>query len=146
MARVDYYAIEQGIEEVLKDDPNLVDVAILIEPAALVERGNTVAIYPDRRSAPADDQVISAGRRTRLMLRFSIWCYSDGLERESVLKARDDFVGRVELALMDDPTLRGTVEESWLDGGEFDTPQELDSGFALGAEVGLVCRVDAVLP
>lgn len=144
MARVDYFAIEQAIQQVLLADEDLRDrVTVLVEAGVTPEREPLVVIHLDRREAPANLQTLSAGTTTHLRLRFSILCYSYALEVAELMRLRDDLTGKVEVALMRNPTFNGAVELSWLEGGEFETPAKSDEGFAMWAEVALVADVTA---
>ncbi len=146
MARVDYYAIEQGIETLLKADTDLSEANIAIEEELTFQRGDTILIYLDRRDAPAEEQTLSAGTRTRLLVTFSIWCFHFGMsKKQDVLERRDDLIGNTEIALMQDRTLSGTVETSWLVGGEFQTgPNPEGKGYGSGGEIQLVADVNAI--
>lgn len=142
MARVDYYAIELAIQTILQSAPSLSGVVVTVEEELLFGAEITpwVGIYLDRRDAPANLQSLSAGQRTRFLLRFSVWCWEFSLE--SVAKAiqlRDDLLGKVEIVLMDNRTLNGTVNKSWLEGGEMPSARlPGGSGWVSGGEIVLV--------
>lgn len=121
-------------------------VTVLLEQEVVFERGNVVVIYLDRRDSEAT-QVIAAGTRHRYDLQFSIWCFHFALDITLSLDQRDDLVGNVEIALMKDRTLQGTVDDSDLAGGEFlngRTPEEGGGLFFAGAEVRLVAQAVAI--
>jgi hypothetical protein len=149
MARVDYYAIEQAIRDQLAGHPLLAGVTVTIEEELLfgAEQTPWVCVYLDRRDAPADRQRLAAGRQTQFLLRFSIWCWQYSLEGVSrAIQLRDDLVGAVEIALMSDRTLGGTVATSWLEGGELPSARLPDgSGWISGGEVVLIADVAATL-
>ena len=147
MARVDYFGIEEAIKTVLEANAALAGVQVGIEEelpfTAAVDP--QVEIYLERRDAP-ELQPLAGGQRTRFLVRFSIWCY--GVSLDSIAKAcevRDDLIGAVELALMADRTLGGTVNASWLEGGAFDTKETpgASSGFGMGGEIILMADVKA---
>ena len=146
MARVDYYAIELAIQTLLQGATSLSGVMVTVEEELLFGAETTpwVGIYLDRRDAPADLQGLSAGQRTRFLLRFSIWAWEYSLE--SVAKAiqlRDDLLGKVEIVLMGNRTLDGTVNKCWLEGGEMPSARlPGGSGWVSGGEIVLVA--DAV--
>mgnify|MGYP001566743466 FL=1 len=146
MARINYYNIEAQIKAVLDADANLTGTTILVEEEIAVQRGNIVGIYLDDRSAPSDLQSISAGTRTRLYVQFSIWCWHFGIgrDRRPAMQARDDLVGKVEIALMGNRNLNDTVNTSWLEGGEFISgPDPTGDQFMSGAQVRLTVDVTA---
>ena len=146
MARINYFNIETQIKAVLDADANLTGTTILVEEEIAVQRGNVVGIYLDDRSAPADLQSISAGTRTRLLVQFSIWCWHFGIgrDRRPAMQARDDLVGKVEIALMGNRNLNSTVNTSWLEGGEFISgPDPTGDQFMSGAQVRLTVDVTA---
>ena len=145
MARVDYFGIEAAIQDILQADANLSGVQVLVEPAMVHQEGDVVAIYVDRRSAPADLQTISAGTRTRFLVSFSLWCYHMNLDVPTALQKRDDLMGKVEVALMAvNRNLNSTVNMSWLEGGEFLNGQsENNDIFMAGGEIQLIADVTA---
>lgn len=144
MARLDYYAVEEGIREVLSADADLEDVRIEIETDVEMapDGGGAVYVYLDRRDAPASEQRLAAGTRTDFLLRFALWCLDCDFESVAAAsRRRDDLLGKVEVALMRDRSLNGTVDASWLEGGEFLTMQE--QGFISGGEIILIAKAKA---
>lgn len=142
MSRVDYYNIEDQIRSVLAADSDLSGVTILVEEEISAQRGNVVAIYLDDRSAPDSLQGLSAGQRTRFLIRFTIWCFHFGISRDrrAVMEQRDDLVGKVEIALMKNRNLNNSVVTSWLSGGEFISgPDPTGKQFMVGASITLEC-------
>ena len=139
MARVDYWSIEEKISELLLDTEGLEDINVLIEEELTLQRGPTVAVYLDRRDAPAGLQSASGGQRTRFEIRFSIWCYEFHLDMQTAIKLRDELLGRVEVALIKNSTLGGTVAGAWIEGGEFQNAKNPGgTGFFSGGEIVLV--------
>lgn len=146
MARVDYYDLEVGLKEALQDDSNLGDINIGIEQEVVAEPKDTVLIYLEGRSAPADLQTLAAGTSTRFLVELSVWCYAYSIESvEIAARRRDDLVGKVELALMRKRDLFNRVNALWLDGGDFDTANIAGEtpGFMSGAEIKVVVDVKA---
>lgn len=148
MARADYYAVESAIKTLLDADSTLTGVQVGIEEelAFGASTAGQVEIYLERRDAPADLQALRAGQTTRFLVRLSLWCY--GFSIESVAKAcqlRDDLMGKVEVALMANRTLSGSVNKFYLDGGEFDN-QESPSpahGFGMGGSIIVIADLTA---
>ena len=144
MARCDYYAIENAIATILRADATLAGVSVIVEDEVAVQRGSIIGIYLDDRDAPMDLQAIAAGTRTRFNINFSIWCWHFGVGRDRtvVMQQRDDLLGKVEIALMNNRTLSNTVTMSWLNGGEFISgPDPTGNQFMSGAQIRLT--VDA---
>ena len=141
MARIDYFAIEEVIKTQLTGDSTLVGVSVHVEDELTMARGKHVFISLERRDAP-DEQAIAAGTQTRFQIRFSLKCFDFGLDRRGALEARDDLLGKVEVALMKDRTFSGAVAMSWLAGGEFESGQGTD-GFFAAAEVVLIADARA---
>ena len=133
------------IKNVLDDDASVV-ADVIIEEELSVQRNNVVGIYLDDRIAPEGDQSLSSGTRTRFQVRFSIWCWHFGIgpDRRPVMEQRDDLLGNVEIALMNNRSLNSTVETSWIEGGEFMSGPDPDSNqFMAGAQIILVADVTA---
>jgi hypothetical protein len=145
--RVNYYAIERAVQEILTKDDELANVRVTIEEELLfgAEATPWVGIYLDSREAPANRQRISAGRSTLYLVRLALWCWQYSLE--SVAKAielRDDLVGKVEVVLMRHRTLKETVHMSWLEGGELPSARVPErTAWMSGGEIRLVAQVEA---
>lgn len=147
MARVDYSTIEDAIETVLKADANLAGVTYLVEEELVMGTGDIVGIYLEDRNAPEAMQSVSAGKRTRFLIRFSVWCWHFGIakNKRTVMKKRDDLLGKVEIALMGNRNLNNTVNTSWLEGGEFESGKdEAGRQFMSGGQIILTADATAV--
>ena len=150
MARADYHAIGQAIKDVIEADEglrrNFPTLKVHVQKALTFGKSPQVVIYLMRREAPADEQNISAGTETRFLVRFSVWCFATDLGGlDEAEEKRDDLMGYVELALMDNRQLNGTVGVIWLDGGEFENPETGGTGFTSGGEIQVVARVTATI-
>lgn len=145
MARADYFAVLEAIEAQLKADEDLAEATILVEEDLSFQSGDTVIIYLERRSAPANQQGLSAGKRTRFLVEVSVWCYHFGLEARPAMKNRDDLMGRVEIALMRDRTLRGMVDSFYIDGGSFNYGRTEGGLYMAGAEVRIVADLISIV-
>jgi hypothetical protein len=147
VARADYYAIAEAVKAALEADGDLTGVRITIEEELLfgAEATPWVGIYLDRRDAPVGSQRINAGQSTIYLLRFAIWCWEYSLEGVAkAIQLRDDLVGKVEVALMRERTLRGAARMSWLEGGELPSAKiPGQSGWASGGEIRLVAEAEA---
>jgi hypothetical protein len=57
-------------------------------------------------------------------------------------RARDDLIGRVEIALMENRTLNDKARGLWLEGGLFDNAKDEDRGsFISAGEVRVILEV-----
>jgi len=142
VGRADYWAIREGIKEVLEADTSLAGATFLIEAEVLFspERCPYGIVYLNRRTAQPGEQRISAGTRIDFTSHFSIWCAHYSFESlPKAVELRDDFIGTVEVALMKNRTLNGTVRDSWLDGGDFFDTADEKSFIAIG-EIRLVAK------
>lgn len=120
MARLNYYAIEEEIAEILRSDPDTKDCHIAVEGEMTFQSGMApyIGIYLDRRD-PHSDQPLDAGQSTRYVLRFSLWCFAVSFEEvRQAIEARDDIISKVEKVLMAHRTLGDTVDTSYLLGGD----------------------------
>lgn len=154
MATVNWYTIEKAVRDLLRADVTLEatpDVfPVFIEDDflhGLTDVGASVVIYAERR-APHPDQSISMGKRTRYLGRLSIWVRGYHVESmEQACALRDDALGKVEAALMKDRTLGGTVDTSWLEGGEMLSARNQQLGaYLASAEVALAVDVQTINP
>ncbi len=146
MSRIDYFLIEEKIKQQLEADDELnTDVSeILIEEELTFQRGKIIGIYLDRRDAAPENQTLSFATRIRFELRFNIWVFAWHLEVREAIHLRDDLLGKVELVLMADRSLQGSVTSSWISGGEFDNGQD-GGGFYSGASIELIADKTAVV-
>lgn len=102
-------------------------------------------VYLVSRTAPADQQALVAGLKTRFLLRFEIWSWRFSMDLAEAFRLRDELLGLVEVGLMTDPYLGQTCNCSWLEGGEMlraQDPQKLGRFFA-GASTVLIADVVA---
>ncbi len=146
MARVDYFNIEEKIKQQLEanDEINTDVSAIIIEEELTFQRGKIIGIYLERRDAPPENQTLSFATRIRFELKFNIWVFAWHLEIREAIHLRDDLLGKVELVLMADRSLQGSVGSSWISGGEFDNGIG-ESGFYSGASIELLADTTAVI-
>lgn len=141
---VDYNAIENAIERIIKEDPEFGDVSVLVEEELTMQSGSVVFIYLDRDDNPEGMQGLTAGTRDRKQITFSIWCCHLGLDRRDALQRRNWLKARVETALMRNRSLLDTVEVSWSPGGEF-LSARVESGFMCAAMINLICETVAIV-
>lgn len=147
MAVVDYYGIEQAIQSQIDayagvSDDTIIEIEKL--PAFDPVDHDWIGIYMDDRDAPANLQRIRAGSSIDYEVHLSIWVFAFHNDDVSLAsKHRDDLLGQVELALIDDRTLGSTVQSSWISGGRFNRLE--DNGFWSGAEIRLTARVQATV-
>jgi hypothetical protein len=144
VARVDYFAIESEIAAILRADPLLSGVNVVVEDQVLFAAEQTpyVGIYLDRRDAPADMQTLTAGRRTTMLLRFLLVCGAYSLDSVArAIELRDNLLGNVEVVLSRFRTINGRVRSSWLEGGEMPSGRVGDGGWLSLGEINLVAEV-----
>lgn len=146
--RIDYTAILQAIRqaivsdtEVERHDPEITHRVYIERPLTL--EAPSIFVYRERRDAPEDQQRLSQGRRVDYDLQIAVWVTEfdmDSVERSS--ERCDALLGKVELALLNDRTLGGTVNYILLQGGEFISGE--DNQFYSAAEIALVARTHAM--
>ena len=139
MARINYFAIEQEIQKVLKEDASLVSagvVHVVVEEDVVTspEMCPWVGVYiADRESAGSP---LTAGQQQRFKVRYEVWCYDHALEVPEASKLRDELLGKVEVALLKKPTLNGKVTSMLITGGTFDSGRTA-VGFLQGGSIVL---------
>src|SRR3990167_9767697 len=113
MAKVAYAAIRDTIKTVLEGDArtNVARIYIEEEPQfGLADAQKIIAVFMDRRRAPADQQSLSAGKRTRFLLDLLfVVAFFDMESFKAACDGRDALLGDLELVLMDNRTLSGQV-------------------------------------
>ncbi len=146
MSRIDYYSIEKELQFILQNEPSLNEVTVLVEemPELAADMSPFISIFLDRREVPSG-QPIAGGTRQRMLLKLSVWCYVVEIESvEAACKKRDDLVGKVEVALMNNRTINDSINHMMIDGGEFDNVSIQSVGLAMGGSVVVLLDVTAV--
>lgn len=148
MAKVNYWNITLEVRERIADG-----ISTLFPKAAVTAEeefsfaGQWVGVYLRSRVAPDRDQTISAGKRTRFQVTFEIWVWGYGPTFPIAAQARDDLLGAVEIALMEDRSLDDSVEGAgWIEGGEFQAGSDPKDGrkFWAGASIRFTTYVSAL--
>lgn len=136
MAAIDYFAQEEAIQAHLLADAALSGVPVLVETELTVERKKGVIITLERRDAEPS-QAIAAGTRTLYRIRFSLICVGWAETLKAAAQQRDDLLGAVEVALMNNrDSLTASIGSYYLEGGEFEVGR--DSGFMAAATIILI--------
>jgi hypothetical protein len=146
MAAADYWALEVGIKAAL-------DAALPSQqsptPTVTIEEefkpvDSWIGIFAVSRAAPSDVQSLSAGTKTRFIVRIELWCWRFGMSRPDAMRLRDSLVGDTELALMVDRTFGGACSTSWLEGGQMMVQDDPASGrFLAGGSIILIADMTA---
>lgn len=148
MAKVDYYGIQEEIQQIIRI--NTTDVVVTIEEEMVFSMEATpwIGIYLIDRTLP-DKQPIAMGKRNLFHVTFSIWVWCFSMELRQAYRDRDSWVSEVENILMRNRTLNDKVDTGWLSGGEMPSARiPLDKerlvggeAFLAGGEVLFVCPV-----
>lgn len=146
--RIDYTAILQAIRtaivsdtEVEKHDPAITQRVYIERP--LTVEAPSIFIYRERRDAPDSEQRLAQGRRVDYDITITVWVVESDFQSVEAASARcDALLGKVEVALLHDRTLGGTVAYHLLTGGEFISGE--DNGFFSAAEIALTARTHAM--
>lgn len=138
MARIDYFAIEEEIQKVLKEDATIVSLGatVVVEEDVVTspEQCPWIGIYiADRESAGSP---ITAGQQQRFRVRYEVWCFDHHMEVPEASKLRDELLGKVEVALLKKPTLNGKVTSMLITGGAFDSGR-VGVSFLMGGSIVL---------
>lgn len=149
MAAAGYAAIRDAVEAILKGDARTNAARIYVEEEpqfGLADAGKVIAVFTDRRRAPADEQHLGAGKRTEFLLDLLfVVANMDMASFRAAADGRDTLLGNLELVLMANRTLSSTVSTLWLEGGEFYSAKDAQSGSLIAvAEVSVVVKVSAI--
>jgi hypothetical protein len=153
MAVVDYYGIKTQLKAIIDADATLGsgNSNVFVEPKMVnsPELCPWVGIYGINRTASDAEQSLAAGLRTSY--QYSVLLIVVHYNPEDIAlasKARDDFMGSLEVLLMQNRTIGGKVESSWINGGTLSSAEigtDRNIGFISAAELELVCRVTAAV-
>lgn len=142
MAAIDYYGIEDTIRSTLATACGS-GVNVTAEVQQPMDTKPWVSIYLTGRTAP-EDQPIAAGTRQRYQLNFSIWVWCWSLDNPAkAAEARDDLIGTVETALMNNRNMGGAIDTGYLQGGSFETAKDDRNIHVAGGEVVFVAEARA---
>jgi hypothetical protein len=147
VARIDYFAIEQEIQKILKEDATLVGAGVVLvvveeDVVTIPEMCPWVGVYiADRESAGSP---ITAGQQQRFRVRYEVWCFEHAMDVPEASKLRDDLIGKVEVALLKKPTLNGKVTTMMITGGTFDSGRTA-VGFLQGGSIVLEIEKKATI-
>lgn len=149
MAAVDYSGIRDKLKDILEADARTSGARIFIEEEpqfGLADQQAVIAVFMDRRDAPAPSQGLAAGKRTRYFLRLSLWVVAFSLENyKGACDRRDEVLGNLELVLMANRTIGDKVTSAWLEGGEmFSARDAQNTVYTAAAETVLVCEVQTI--
>jgi len=135
VARINYFVIEQAIETALRAASDLSGATITLEEDVelAVEQVPWIGIYLASRQDAGGP--IAAGKQQRFRVRFEVWCFEHDTESlTAASRKRDDLMGKVEIALLNDPTLGSTVALARITGGEFESGRT-EAGFLMGGSI-----------
>jgi hypothetical protein len=146
MARLNYFDIVAGIKTVLESDVDLQDhdakgVRIYLsqrldDGLPYAEMCPCVLVNLKSRAVPPERQRLTAGKTTDFNIQIELVCVEYDLESmEAADQRRDELMSLVEIALMKDRTLAGTVTSHTLAGGRFDNIR--DRFYLSAAEINI---------
>ena len=149
MSAINYTGIQDALEALLLADTrtNVAKIFVESEPQFdLMGAQQVIAVFLTGRTAPAGEQVLSQGKRTRMLLKMPIWVIAFSIDSyRRACELRNTLLGNLELVLMDNKTIGGTVATSWLEGGDMVSAHDGQGGmWTAGAESLLVAEVSAV--
>ena len=141
MARVDYFAIQEKIQEVLLADQDLKDAGVTViveEDEFLIEMTPWIGIFLNSREK--DGESIAGGRRQHFILSVELLCVAHHPEsvREAARK-RDDLIGMAEIALMGNRNLGGVLRAGAaleIERGDFESARG-EAGFVMMGTIEL---------
>lgn len=95
-------------------------VEVEADPPANIEKAPWVGVFLTSWES-SGRQVLAAGTAKRILVEFELVCIAADLEEfRTAAKRRDELMGNVQLALLSDVTLGGTVELRDMTGGDFE--------------------------
>lgn len=129
MAKVDWYGFAEQFQSAIKS--SLPSVMVTIEEAkpAGIDNNPSVSIFIKGREVPGDRQTISGFTETRYLVSMEIWVVAFALDGvRAAINLRDDAIGDIEQILQTSSNWSSFCDAIYLDGGEFETGQDLESG------------------
>jgi hypothetical protein len=132
MARINYGALTVAIEDILSASAELRNWEVTIEAVPSlpipVNKIPHIGIFEEARSLTSG-QPIASGQRTRYTLRWRVVVSALGKTYRDASQARDEILGLVEVALMNNRSLGGALSGGslTLGGGDF-ASGAVDSG------------------
>lgn len=146
MAAIDYYGIASQIQEIIRNDEAVMDLAdpmnIVIneEIPRSAESMPWCGIY--YLSWEDAGSPLAAGTRQRERIAYEIYTYCFSMRgAEEAARLNQDFVGKIKRAISANVTINQTCERFRFVGGDFESGRT-DIGFIMGASLRLA--VDAM--
>ena len=145
MAKIDYWAIEEELADIIRANFDGYYVAVEEEAQFAAEQTPWVGIYLTRRT-PTEGQPIAAGTRVRYALSISLLVFCFHLEKPQAVRDALGVIGELEVLLLNNRTINDQVDFVALNGGELQTGAvEGDiGGFISGGEILLTVEAVAV--
>jgi len=151
MGAIDYKAIREAIRDAILADDVLgqpgKNVVVEIEPGMIdsIERTPWIGIYLDRSDAPSGKQVLRAGTSIDFDLHFILAVAEHSIEGTAqACLLRDEIVRALELVILRNHTLGGTVRMCWQNGTTFENGRT-ESICIATAFIDLICEVQATI-
>lgn len=147
MAAAPYANIRDQISSILAGDALTSGSAVYIEEEpqfGLGDNQSGIAVFTNRRRAPAGEQPLALGQRTRFELdMLFVVLYFSHTSFRAAADGRDGVLANLELVLMKNRSLNNTVDALWLEGGEFYSARDPQNNmaFVAVAEVDATCRL-----
>lgn len=138
--QIDADVIENALQEILRQKLGPSVVVSVEREVGAFQPGSEVIIYLDRFLVKSERQRIAAGLRQDEDLSLTVWCFHTGLlVNDEVRRERNRIHRLCKRAILENKTLGGTVDTTFILGGEYQTlPRE--QGFTLGASIELTCE------
>ena len=151
MAAIDYADIRDQLASAIAGDARTSAARVYVEEEpqfGIADAQTVVAIFTNARTAPDGEQPIAAGKRTRQWIDMLLVVALFNMESyRKACDMRDDYLGALELVLMDNRTIGGTVATAWITGGEFYSARDPSGSgaFMAVAEVNLRCEATSIV-
>ena len=148
MGRINYTAILQGTKDTIANDTNVRDLQATVEIArAVVPISASPHVNVFEMGRDPTTQHIAAGTKVRYLYKWQVVVSAfSAAGFEDAMAQRDELLGYVELALMGDRSLGGSLTSRQLQilGGAMQS-QPGDNGFWSQGAIDLAAEVSATL-
>ena len=152
MAKIDYYALEENLAEILRNNITSIEPhAIVIEepPDAIgLESNPSVCIMIEGRAVPEELQTIAAHTRTTYHVEVVMIVEAFDLQGfKRACELRDDVIGDIEHVLQDQDNWNSysAIECILLDGGKLETVKDEKGTYYAGGEIRFRIETTATL-
>lgn len=125
--KIDWFGFAERFQDMIASNLDIVATIEEARPAG-IDSNPSVSIFIKGREVPEDRQVIAAFTVTRYLVSIEMWVVAFSIDGvKDAINLRDDTIGDIEQLLQTSSNWSSFADAIYLDGGEFETGQDMES-------------------